>query len=189
MCLSFSASPAKAVASVTVSWRMCMPVTVSLSVPVYLSCINPIYQLQKWGVPLCWGLNHLISAGDESKRVREIFIMTGSFSLHVKSPRLPHFRKGIHLIFLLPLTALCCHWAVALTPTVAPNNASSLPSMRDLCFGLVNHALSLPRGALLPPSSPPGNNGVHGSVVSANTPSIMTLYCIILSALTQHVMC
>lgn len=39
------------------------------------------------------------------------------------------------------------------------------------------------------PFPPPGNNGVHGSAVSANTPSIMTLCCAILSALTQHVIC
>lgn len=76
-------------------------------------------------------------------------------------------------------SCLCHLWAVALT---------IVPSARDLCFGLVNHPLSLSCGALLPPSSP-GNNGVHGSAVSANTPSIMTLYRAVLSALTQHVMC
>lgn len=38
------------------------------------------------------------------------------------------------------------------------------------------------------PLSPPGNNGVHGSVESANTPSITTLCCTMLFALKWHVM-
>lgn len=110
----------------------------------------------------------------QSQHVREVFLMAGSFSRHVRHCPPPHFRGGGALDLLSSLLSL--RWL----PQWSPNNAGTLPSMRDLCFGLVNHPLSLPMVPRPPPIPPSGNNGVHGSVVSANTPSIMTLaaiYC------------
>lgn len=76
-------------------------------------------------------------------------------------------------------SCLCHLWAVALTISAiheGPLFWFSQSSFISLLW------------CLAPPSFP-GNNGVHGSAVSANTPSIMTLYRAVLSALTQHVMC
>lgn len=55
-----------------------------------------------------------------SNMSRSFFLMTGRFPPYVKRTLRPHFQKWIHLIFLLPLTAFCCHWAVALTPIMVP---------------------------------------------------------------------
>lgn len=57
---------------------------------------------------------------------------------------------SFYILWQLAAVIEVVHWL----PQWLTNNASRLPSKRDLCFGLVNHPLSLPGGALLPLSSP-----------------------------------
>lgn len=121
-------------------------------------------------------------------RVAEIVLMTRSVFLRVMTPSLPHLRGEIHLIVPLPTTALRRHRAVGLNLTVALRRASARRPWGTSAFWLSQSSFISLLWCFCFPLSPSGNNGVHGSVESANTPSIMTLCCTILFALTRHVM-
>lgn len=132
---------------------LCTTVTVSLAVHARLGFINLPAADVKYSFllrfePSDLGRRWVLTCPGDILNDWKFFLSTWRVFAYLSLGR--GYTWSFYILWQLAAVIEVVHWL----PQWLTNNASRLPSKRDLCFGLVNHPLSLPGGALLPLSSP-----------------------------------